>query len=78
VITKQILLHFLHLGWPGGLFGTGRCWRPWRSPAAAAGTALLRLPPPPTCLNSWARFDGQKIALYLDHAGDNSPEKTPG
>lgn len=45
------------------------------APAAAAGTALPRFAATSDLFELVGVLDGQKIALYLDHAGDNSPVK---
>ena len=45
------------------------------SPAAATGTALPRFAATSDLFELVGVLDGQKIALYLDHAGDNSPVK---
>ena len=45
------------------------------TPAAAAGTALPRFAATSDLFELVGVLDGQKIALYLDHAGDNSPVK---
>lgn len=43
------------------------------APAAAAGTALPRFAATSDLFELVGVLDGKKIALYLDHAGDNSP-----
>eukprot|EP01042_Synura_sphagnicola_P021246 gene21246-26993_t len=43
------------------------------APVAAAGTALPRFAATSDLFELVGVLDGQKIALYLDHAGDNSP-----
>ncbi|MCZ8217835.1 MAG: hypothetical protein O9337_00340 [Acidovorax sp.] len=45
------------------------------APAAAAGAALPRFAATSDLFELVGVLDGQKIALYLDHAGDNSPVK---
>lgn len=45
------------------------------APAAAAGPALLRFAATSDLFELVGVLDGQKLALYLDHAGDNSPVK---
>lgn len=45
------------------------------APAAAAGTALPRFAATSDLFELVGVLDGQKIALYLDHAGDNRPVK---
>jgi hypothetical protein len=45
------------------------------APAAAAGTALPRFAATSDLFELVGVLDGQKITLYLDHAGDNSPVK---
>src|SRR3989344_4248190 len=45
------------------------------APAAVAGTALPRFAATSDLFELVGVLDGQKIALYLDHAGDNSPVK---
>jgi hypothetical protein len=45
------------------------------APAAATGTALPRFAATSDLFELVGVLDGQKIALYLDHAGDNSPVK---
>ena len=45
------------------------------APVAAAGTALPRFAATSDLFELVGVLDGQKIALYLDHAGDNSPVK---
>ena len=45
------------------------------APAAPAGTALPRFAATSDLFELVGVLDGQKIALYLDHAGDNRPVK---
>lgn len=45
------------------------------APAAAAGPALPRFAATSDLFELVGVLDGQKLALYLDHAGDNSPVK---
>ncbi len=45
------------------------------APAAATGTALPRFAATSDLFELVGVLDGQKIALYLDHAGDNRPVK---
>ena len=45
------------------------------APAAAAGLALPRFAATSDLFELVGVLDGQKLALYLDHAGDNSPVK---
>lgn len=45
------------------------------TPAAATGTALPRFAATSDLFELVGVLDGTKIALYLDHAGDNSPVK---
>ena len=45
------------------------------APAAAAGPAMPRFAATSDLFELVGVLDGQKLALYLDHAGDNSPVK---
>lgn len=45
------------------------------APATAAGPALPRFAATSDLFELVGVLDGQKLALYLDHAGDNSPVK---
>ncbi|MBV7455213.1 hypothetical protein KW843_12090 [Acidovorax sp. sif1233] len=45
------------------------------APAAAAGPAIPRFAATSDLFELVGVLDGQKLALYLDHAGDNSPVK---
>ena len=45
------------------------------APAAAGGVALPRFAATSDLFELVGVLDGQKLALYLDHAGDNSPVK---
>ena len=45
------------------------------APAAASGPALPRFAATSDLFELVGVLDGQKLALYLDHAGDNSPVK---
>lgn len=45
------------------------------APAAAGGAALPRFAATSDLFELVGVLDGQKLALYLDHAGDNSPVK---
>lgn len=45
------------------------------APAAAGGPALPRFAATSDLFELVGVLDGQKLALYLDHAGDNSPVK---
>ena len=58
---------------PTALAGPGRDHG--EAPAAPAGTALPRFAATSDLFELVGVLDGQKIALYLDHAGDNSPVK---
>lgn len=60
---------------PTALAGDGHDHGEAPAPAAAAGTALPRFAATSDLFELVGVLDGQKIALYLDHAGDNSPVK---
>lgn len=45
------------------------------APAAAAGAAMPRFAATSDLFELVGVLDGQKLALYLDHAGDNTPVK---
>ena len=60
---------------PIALAGPGHDHGEAPAPAAAAGTALPRFAATSDLFELVGVLDGQKIALYLDHAGDNSPVK---
>lgn len=73
--STQALLLGLLLGVlpPTALAGPGHDHG--EAPAAPAGAALPRFAATSDLFELVGVLDGQKIALYLDHSGDNSPVK---
>lgn len=60
---------------PSVLAGDGHDHGEAPAPAPAAGPALPRFAATSELFELVGVLDGQKLALYLDHAGDNSPVK---